>query len=314
MLAVQEDLYRGGIGDSQSAIVKLKEGRVQDVKREELTHPRIVHFYKQAHLLFRKLGEKQYEDLIRRLRRIGNVSDLEVYLPTFEEDYKTGLMDSGYGSEYAAQEGHDISKVVRKLWYRMKTNFDEIEGIHEKRVAYVQALGKFLYDDNSIRQRVKLMLMIKDVAAGTDGWLSDIDMVFGIDVKNNTRARGVGLNTIAPAIRAFESTYDIGYPPDTAHLDWENQTYSIRWLRSVAREPPSPEYIFDGFRSNTQTRNYLAENVFGSRDGVRMSVPIYSITDKSLYEKLMDDFTQSKRSRSTQQSPEGIQMKLPFNV
>lgn len=295
-----ESQYQKELSESHPAVIKLKEGRVFDVTNQELTHPRIIHFYNQLMLLFTSLSKELYEDCIEKLRRINNSVDLEIYLNNLETKYRESLIKGNYNSREAAEKAHIISKAGRKVWYRMKTNFDTIEELHRKRIEYIQSLGNYLYDNSNIRKIVDLMLMIKDLATGTDGYESDMDLAFSFDVKNNAAARAIAINALEPVITKFELTRTTSRPPKTAHIDWKDQVYATSWLRSVADQRPSQEQILEriqgGFKTNTYTRRFLTETIFGFKDTSPLSVPIYPISKREIYDELMIKFTQPKLS------------------
>lgn len=277
-------------------IAKLKEGRYFDVPKEYLNHPRIAHFYNQEKVLFTLLDDvESYEDCIKKLHRINNSIGLETYLNDFEANHRQSLIRIGHTSKDAAEEAHTISKVARKLWYRMKTDFDNIEEIHKERVAYIQSLGDYLHNDHNIRKIIDLMMIIKDLAMGTDGSGSDMDLAFAFNVENNAAARSIAINAIEPIIANFEPESGVNHPKDTSHIDWKDQVYATDWLRSIADQPSLHEQILEqipgGFKTNTYARRFLTENIFGVMDGHHLSVPIYPISKKGIYDELMEKFT-----------------------
>jgi hypothetical protein len=229
------------------------------------------------------------------------INKLSEYIHNFEHQY-TSVLSHGLIKEQATELAHLAMKAASKIWYRMNTNFEKIEKIHKERVEYIQALGEHLYNIPNIKNSVDLMLMIKDLATGTDGCKSDMDLAFclndniiGINLASDFDRNSVAVrfldNNIAPSITEFMANPKRKYPTNTSQIDYKNQAYSTTWLRTVSKEKDhDPLILFNGKETIVHARKYVSQNLFGyNRCGV-LSIPVQKISKEGIFEELMGLF------------------------
>lgn len=283
------------LSDAHPAIIKLKNGRFYDIGEDELTHPRICQFYQTEKSVCETVEQNglSYERLIAQLKKI-KLRDDGLFDNLYDDHTKdmTNRLNAKYeDGDLAYAHAHGHAKKVRKIWYRIHTNFDEIEDLHRRRIRHMALWADYIY--RHANQRVGCILIIKDMAAGTDADWSDMDAAIVFDVKDHSYARQRAMNSIARKTDMFTSgKRGKGKPPRTGHIDLVNNAYSFSDLMDTAGKEAEATPDFDGYETNTRRKNYLKDEVFGmqSFDGARrwilpLSVPILPTTFKrKLYE------------------------------